>query len=464
MLMDSSLPPNAAVAGTEDGSLPMVGGVRLQRLLGEGGMGQVYLGWHTRLNILVAVKLLKRGCALDEPMFVREARLTARIEHPNLVRIFDVDKNAASGETFIVMEYVQGTSAYELLKQHLDAGTQLSETAVLRLALMTAKALSAAHAKFIVHRDVKPDNILVRRSDGAVKLTDLGLAAITLEPGVHREESLAGTMGFLAPEAVYGQEITPAADVYGLGATMYELLTGDLPYSSPYNDTYYVRQISAPVPDPRRARPDLSPCVADLVARCLARDPKERFADGRELSVAIEAVLRELEPSACPADAAPPRRVICVDDEPEVLSLVSDVLQSEGFEAHGFSSAEAALERLSAVDPQLAVVDLRLPGIDGLQLAREIWKRKPDCAVLILSGQSDTTTVDTALAHGVSDFLNKPLSCQDLVRRAKLLCRSVEMSREQQRVTEQLRRIRRRPTTRRTAAIGLDFAPAYGVA
>lgn len=433
----------------------MLGGVLLRTKLGEGGMGSVYLGWHTRLNLPVAVKVLKEATPANLPMFLREARLTVSLDHPNLVRVFDVNFDAASGLYYIVMEYISGISAYRFLEEQLAKnGKGISEVAALEIALSAARALSAAHHAGIVHKDVKSDNVLIRRSDGAVKLTDLGFAGKYGERGLMEMKAsvVAGTMGFLSPEALMGEEVTPAADVYGLGATLFELLTGAMPYGPPYDDSYYTRQFAGDAPDIRGHNPEISDHTAKLIQRCLEREPRRRFPDGETLAKAIEAVAAILAthsskqlPAVHPPPLAEAPVVLCVDDDENVLDLLKEVLELEGFHPVCFSDAQEAVNNLERVKPDVAVVDMMMPQIDGASLCRRMRQIDgyQELGVLILSGTLQPQVIDTAMHSGVNDYLLKPVRNRELVTRLKLLAKLRHMRREKNVIETQLLKLRR---------------------
>ena len=433
----------------------MLGGVLLKSKLGEGGMGTVYLGWHTRLNLPVAVKVLKEATPANLPMFLREARLTVSIDHPNLVRVFDVNFDMHSGLHYIVMEFISGISAFQFLdEQQAKNGRGVSETAALEIALSIARALSAAHQTGIVHKDVKSDNILIRRSDGAVKLTDLGFAGKYRDVNLSEKKSglVAGTMGFISPEALVGEDVTPAADVYGLGATLYEMLTGHMPYGAPYDDTYYTRQFAGDAPDIRTHVPEISDQTAKLIQRCLERDPRRRILDGDALAKAIESVVAILATHSSkqlPAVHAPSLEdqpvVLCVDDDQNVLDLLKDVLEMEGFHPVCFSDAHEAIRNLHRVKPDVAVVDLMMPKIDGVSLCKRLREVEgyEELGVLILSGTQLPQTIDSALHSGVNDYLVKPVRNRELVTRLKLLTKLRLMRREKNVIETQLLKLRR---------------------
>jgi len=432
-----------------------LGGVLLKGKIGEGGMAGVYLGWHTRLKFPVAVKILKDPSALNLPMFLREARLTVSVDHPNLVRVFDVNAEPRSGLHYIVMEYVDGCSAYELLQRQLKQQHKpLGQLTALEIALCSARALGAAHRQGIVHRDVKSDNILIRARDGTVKVADLGFAdnwERSAADRQHRHSTVVGTTGFVSPEVLMGEPATPAADVYALGATLHELLTGYLPYGAPYDDGYYVRQLAGPAPDVRSLVPELDKDVANLVRRCLEHSSARRYADGNELAAALEEIIHRLAGTKFlekipPGDTEDDYRpvVLCVDDDEKVLELMKDILEGQGFQPVCFPDAVGALASLRDVKPDVAVLDLNMPGMNGLQLCQGLRQVDgyQELAVLIISGESTPDAVHDALEQGITDYLIKPVRSADLVVRVRLLSRLRAMNREKRVIETQLLRLK----------------------
>jgi len=450
----SAIPDNEPLlAGlrTRPGEPIILGGVVLRGKIGEGGMAGIYLGWHTRLRFYVAIKVLKDPSPVNLPHFLREARLTVSVEHPNLVRIFDVNLEPLSGLHYIVMEYVAGCSAYQLLRQQLCRLRQpLSPLAALEIGLSTARALGAAHHQGILHRDVKSDNILIRESDGTVKLADLGLAGRyrrTVSVGEARHSSVSGTTGFISPEVLRGGEATPAADVYALGATLYELLSGFLPYGPPYDDSYYTRQLASQPTELRNRTPGVPVSVAKLVQRCLEPNPHCRYADGEDLARALEVVIRNVAGTKflraiTLGDAKDQGKpvVLCVDDDPEVLEVLKDLLGDEGFKPVCFTEGQAALASLPFVKPDVAILDLNMPDLDGVQLCEKLRQVEgyEELAVLMLSGERRQDKMKAALERGLTDYLVKPVNSQELVVRVRLLSKLRAMAREKQQIESQL--------------------------
>lgn len=254
-------------------------GLQIVRLLGEGSMGQVFLAREPRLERLVAVKLLRGEFASDEAVrgrFEREARAAARISHPNVAGIYRIG-NLPGDVPYIVMEYVEGRTLRELMR----AGALREIDEERRLLRDVARGLAAAHEKRVIHRDVKPGNVLVESGSGRVVLTDFGIAAIQdtgtrLATRLTRAGERIGDPLYISPEHVEGETLTPQADVYSFGVLAFELLTGRWPYEAEQGSdpvTAHVEQAPLTIENLRR---DLPAALVDLTERCLAKRPNER--------------------------------------------------------------------------------------------------------------------------------------------------------------------------------------------
>jgi eukaryotic-like serine/threonine-protein kinase len=259
---------------------------RLEELIATGGMGSVYRALDQHLGRPVAIKVLKRSLA-DEPMFLerfrREARAAAAINHPNVARVFDYGERGS--EPFIVMELVEG----ETLAERIDRQGRLPWREAFAIAEQVARALAAAHAHGVVHRDVKPANILLDAS-GQVKVSDFGIARAARATTLTRPGMVLGSANYVAPEQAQGNPVAPAADLYSLGCVLFEAVTGSTPYQGPNAVAIATQHVSADVPDPRGLVPDLPAEAAELVMRSLRKDPAARFASGSAMADALAAV------------------------------------------------------------------------------------------------------------------------------------------------------------------------------
>src|SRR4051812_46807673 len=279
---------------------------RLERPLGHGGMASVHLARDTELDRLVALKLLAENLGGDESVhrrFVREARLAARLSHPNVVSVFDAGEDG--GRPYIVMEYVEGENLAELLARR----GRLPPDEAHGLAAQAARGLAHAHEAGLVHRDVKPQNLILRR-DGTVKIADFGIARAA-ETTITVAGTVLGTAAYLAPEQALGEEVTAAADVYSLGAVLYELLTARPPFEFETLADLADQQQRMEVTPVRDLAPEVPPELEDVVMRCLARNPAYRPASAGELARVLSGDEAPTQPLQRPtAIQAPPRRML----------------------------------------------------------------------------------------------------------------------------------------------------------
>ncbi|HEY7102002.1 MAG TPA: serine/threonine-protein kinase [Mycobacteriales bacterium] len=276
---------------------------RLDRRIAIGGMGEVWRAEDTVLSRTVAVKVLKSELTQERTFLERfrtEARTTASLQANGIANVFDYGEVATGDDipvAYLVMEYVDG----EPLSAQLARDGRLPAARVLEIIRQAALALAVAHRVGMVHRDVKPGNLLVRRSDGAVKITDFGIARAADAVPLTQNGMVVGTAQYFSPEQAEGRVVGPPSDVYSLGVVAYECLAGRLPFLADSPVTVAMMQIrDVPPPLP----PDVPGPVQALVMRILAKDPRQRFADGGELAEAVRAV-QEGRPLPPPPFAAP---------------------------------------------------------------------------------------------------------------------------------------------------------------
>ena len=265
------------------------------RPLGSGGMGEVYLARDRVLGRDVALKVLRKQYAGDEEFaerFKREAMSAASLSHPNIVQVYDRGKTE-EGSSYIAMEYVPGGT----LKERILREGPLGAAEAAGLAAQVAEALGAAHDRGMVHRDIKPQNVLLS-ARGTAKVADFGIARAGSSVTISRTGSVLGTAGYMSPEQALGKPTTAKSDLYSLGVVLYEGLTGELPYTADNPIAVFMMHVNEPVRAPREIDPGLPEGMNALVTKLLAKDPEDRYADADELADDLRRVNRGLEPVA----------------------------------------------------------------------------------------------------------------------------------------------------------------------
>ncbi len=272
----------------------IAGRYRLESRLGYGGMSTVHLAFDLRLERRVAVKLLAEHLA-EDPTFVsrfqREAQAAARLVHPNIVQVFDSGLDERAHQHFIVMEYIEGQSCAEILR---DQGWVDVEEAA-SIIEQACEGLFYAHRHGVVHRDVKPGNLL-RSLEGEIKLADFGIAKATEQSSITQVGSVLGTAAYLAPEQARGEEAGPPADLYALGVVAYQLISGRLPYEATSLTELALKQQQEEPPLLDTLVAAASPELAEAVAIALALDPRDRYRDAREMGRAVSDAQRGIPP------------------------------------------------------------------------------------------------------------------------------------------------------------------------
>src|SRR6516164_386539 len=262
---------------------------QLQDPIGRGGMATIYRARDLRMDRVVAVKVLREVYSTD-PKFVRrfqvEAKAASALQHPNIVQVFDYGQT--DGNYYIVMELVEGTD----LRRYLRSRGVLDVDRAIIIAHDVALGLGAAHRRDIVHRDVKPQNILVGRG-GSIKLTDFGIASVYKDINAERLTTTGMTLGtvqYYAPEQAQGEIVSPAADVYALGIVMYEMLTGRTPFDGDTPVAVAMQHIQDVPTSPSQFNATIPLALEEIILRCLEKVPEMRFRDGSQLARALESL------------------------------------------------------------------------------------------------------------------------------------------------------------------------------
>lgn len=265
------------------------GRYQIIRTIGEGGMANVYLAYDTILEREVAVKVLRGDLANDEKFvkrFQREAKAASSLNHPNIVEMYDVGED--DGNYFIVMEYVNGKTLKNLIKKR--GALSLSET--IDIMLQLTSGIACAHDSYIIHRDIKPQNVMILE-DGRVKITDFGIAVALNSTELTQTNSVMGSVHYLPPEQANGSGATVKSDIYSLGILMYELLTGKLPFKGDNAVEIAIKQMKDRLPSIIAQNPNVPQSVENVVLRACAKNPENRYESVREMHEDLRTVLAE---------------------------------------------------------------------------------------------------------------------------------------------------------------------------
>jgi tRNA A-37 threonylcarbamoyl transferase component Bud32 len=277
----------------------LIGGrYRLDAEIGRGGMSTVYRAFDTVLERPVAIKMMHREIAADADhleRFRREARSVAQLNHPHVVTVIDAGEEPADGQgdhdgqmgmPYIVLEFIDG----EMLKDVIRREAPLEIVQAIAYAIEIARALGAAHERHIVHRDVKPQNILIS-AEGGAKITDFGIARTLTEEGLTMAGRVLGTTDYVSPEQALGHPVTGQSDLYSLGIVLYEMLTGEVPFHGDSPVAVAMKHVREQIPDVQLKRPHLSAATAAVIDRATAKDLARRYPDAATMAAALEEVL-----------------------------------------------------------------------------------------------------------------------------------------------------------------------------
>ena len=421
-------------------SSQLLGSYRLIDRLGAGGMGEVWRAEDTRLLREVAIKILSERIANDpewKARFLREARTIAQMNHPNIATIYSIEQEAE--KLFIVMELVEGESLATVL-----AKGPLPPADAVRIIRHVAEALAEAHEKGIVHRDVKPDNIIVGKR--GTKVLDFGIAkqlvSTTDSPTLTQAGLIVGTPFYMSPEQALGRPVDARSDLFSLGVVLYEALAGRRPYEGESVTETMMNIIMQEPPDLSVVAPSLPPSLADVVNRALQKKPERRFGSAGEMIDALSRVDFKpgakappkpskvdvptvAMPSAAPPTAAPPQpamtpipgqRALVADDDPVTRYLIANILNQRRIAFDEAANGADAVKSLKAHEYTIVFLDLLMPRVDGwgvIDFLRRSKTKPP--RIVIITGVKDQT-LSVADRELVTGIIYKPLDPAEVDR------------------------------------------------
>lgn len=273
--------------------------------LGRGGMAEVFRGYHAALDRYVAIKLLHSFLS-DDPefksRFIKEAQNVASLKHPNIVQVYDFDYEDARESYYMVMELIEGPTLKQLLATLSDNGKSLPFREAVRVVHDAGVALAYAHKQGVLHRDVKPANLMLDH-DGRVVLTDFGIAKIVTGQQFTASGGMVGTPAYMAPEQGLGEAGDERADIYSLGVILFQLCTGKLPFESDTPLATILKHLHEPIPSPRALAPELPETVEAVILKAMAKDPADRYASAHEMVADLRSLLDSTEDTSVPTRA-----------------------------------------------------------------------------------------------------------------------------------------------------------------
>jgi NarL family two-component system response regulator LiaR len=398
-------------------------------LIGEGGVGRVHKGLDTQTGEPVAIKVLRPEIILDAPdlveRFRREGEALRKINHPNIVKVLATLEEA--GQHYIIMEYVAGGSLADLLRNQ----PRLPLGRALAIGLEVADALARAHHLNIIHRDIKPGNILLA-GDGTPRLTDFGLAHLGNYPPITSAGHHIGTFQYLSPEGCDRQPLDARADIWSLGVVLFEMLAGERPFDGEGYPGAIVRAIlNQTAPSLAQFRDDVPPALDELIRHMLAKNRVARVASMRQVGAELEAIMHGMDRPPLferdlPAQPKPSVRrreemmkiqVLIVDDHAIVRQGLRTFLElQDDIEVVGEAeNGSQAVEQTRRQRPDVVLMDLVMPGMDGIEATRQICALGLGTRIIALTSFAGDDKVFPAIKAGASSYLLKDVSPPDLV-------------------------------------------------
>jgi putative two-component system response regulator len=400
-----------------------LGPYRIVERIGRGGMATVYKAYHPALDRYVAIKVLPDFFSEDEAYrerFRQEAQSVARLKHPNILNVFDFGRE---GEvTYLVLELVGGGTLADRL------GAQMDLQDVVAILRPLAGALDHAHAQGVLHRDIKPSNILLHR-DGTPVLADFGLAKMADSIRKLTASGIVlGTPEYMSPEQAAGEPIGPPTDLYALGVVAYEMLTGRVPFQADTPAAILLSHLNKAMPPTRELAGEVSGHVEEVLRQALAKAPDERFPSAGDFVAALTPAAWPTPERSSPASETPQRRktgrrpsVLVVDDGAANRELIEACLAGVECDVRLAEDGTRALMQIEAAPPDLVLLDVQMPGVDGYQVCQRL-KADPKLRlvpVVMITALDRADDRVKALESGADDFMSKPVDRVELVARVK---------------------------------------------
>ncbi|PJF42334.1 MAG: hypothetical protein CUN55_10170 [Phototrophicales bacterium] len=393
------------------------GRYRIEAFIGEGATAIVYRAVDLRLQRPVAVKiLLPHVSETTRKRFEREAHAAARLNHPNIMAIYDFAED--NGTEYLVVELIEGRPLYEFI----PADPEL----VIEVGYQICVALEYAHQIGLIHRDIKPANINLT-ADNQIKLMDFGLAIPKQgdQKRLTASGTIIGTPAYLSPEQAQGLPLDPRTDIYSLGIVLYEMVTGLLPFDADDVGTILLQQVKKPPEPPSKHTPNMPKALEEVILKALQKKPSQRFQSAKEMGDALYDIKRGFTSSSSESihsarqtesEEAKELRLVLADDHVLTRQSLAYFLDDlEGITVVGqASNGDEAFELVGELHPNVLLLDLNMPGTNGLVILPKIRKAYPDVKVLVLTGREENSLIMNALRAGAHGYILKTSSENEL--------------------------------------------------